>query len=245
MELNSLKNIVFGILLFLYISIVASSFAGSKKIEDVNSLLHKLEKANNKIDSLKSDITITRSIPLLESEDISKGKFLYQKPDKFFIRFVPPRNEINVIDGKSILVYHIDINQAERYIIDNLSSGAFINSVFDFGLEGRVADIKDKYEILIVNYGEYINNKQKNRKKGKFYQVKLTPKPNKTDGNHSLIQIWIDDKLWLPVIFELHESGGEILNIMELSNIVINDYDQKEMAEFLIPDNAEILEPLN
>ena len=240
-----MKNIVFSILLFICIGVVTSSYAGSGKIEDVDTLLHKLEKANSKIDSLKSDITVIRSIPLLESEDISKGKFLYQKPDKFYIRFEPPKNEINVIDEKSILVYHIDINQAEKYIIDDLSSGTFINSVFDFGLEGRVADIKDKYEIMIVKYGKYINKEQKKRKKGKFYYVKLTPKPNKTDGNYSLIQMWIDDKLWLPVIFELHESGGEILNIMELSNIVINDYNQKDMAEFLIPDNAEILKPLN
>ena len=68
----------------------------------------KVEKANAQMKTMEAEVKYTRVISLLDSEEISKGKLKYKKPKKAKLYFYPPKNEINVIDGSYIWIYHPD-----------------------------------------------------------------------------------------------------------------------------------------
>lgn len=234
------------ILLFHCNFIIPTCLAESDNLEELNYVLKKIGEANKELTSLKADITIFRSIPLLESEEISRGKLQYQKPKRFSIKFEPPRNEIDIIDGKNIWIYHVDLKQVEKYAINNMSSNSFMNTFINFGFDENIDAIKDKYDISMAGNQENIDNMHKNNNvaEKRFYKLILIPRLDETNGPYSEIKLWIQDELWLPVIFELYESGGEILNRIELNNPVINKPDSGENFEFNIPNDVEVIEPL-
>lgn len=234
-------------IIFHCVVIICSCLAESAHIEDVNYVLAKIDEANKGVASLKADITIVRSIPLLESEEVSKGKLIYQKPKLVYIKFDPPRNEINVIDSENIWIYHIDLKQVEKYAINDIGENLFMNTFIGFGFDNdkTIDTIKEKYDISMADYQKNVDNLNKdNGGKNRLHKLSLIPKSDKISGNYTEIKLWVDNKLWLPVIFELYESGGEILNRIELSNVVINKDISLKNFGFDIPKDVEIIEPL-
>lgn len=206
-------------------------FAKDKEEHTLDYILTKVEEANKALVSLKAEITITRSIPLLESEDISKGKLTYQKPKRFHLKFLPPRNEINIINGKNIWIYHIDEKQVEKYYMDDIENNAQIGSFLDFGLNESIDIIRNNYEITILA-------KEKN-----LYKLKLTPKNTVTGAQYTDINLWIDEDLWVPVSFQLFESNGTINNLIELKNVTINKHVPVKTFEFIAPKDVVVVEP--
>lgn len=55
--------------------------------------------------------------------------------------------------------------------------------------------------------------------------------------------LWIKEGLWLPVQYQLFESGGEIINTIELNHIEINKEMPNKTFSLDLPDNVEIIEP--
>lgn len=223
------------IVLSFYYTISAHLTIASPEHNDNNldDILRRVDETNKKTTSIKADITITRLIPLLESEEISKGKLSYQKPKMFHIKFLPPRNEVNIINGNNIWIYHIDLKQVEKYTMDEMANNAQIGSFLDFGLDESIKIIQDQYDISLVN-------NEKN-----LYQLNLKPKEGMSRGQYSNINLWIDERLWIPVIFELHESGGEIINRIELKKVVTNKNIDAGKFEFITPKDVVEVEPFN
>ncbi|MGR3318174.1 MAG: LolA family protein [Candidatus Anammoxibacter sp.] len=231
------------LLLFLCNFAIYTCFAESDNQDELNYVLKRVSEANKGITSLKADITLTRSIPLLESEEISKGVLIYNKPKRFLIKFAPPRNEINIIDGENILIYHIDQKQVEKYAISDIGANSLMDVFTDFGLDGTIDALKEKYDIYLV--GKQRNIDEMNKDTGTMlYKLDLKLKADKSNGNYSGIQLWVHGELWLPVIFELYESGGEILNRIELDNVVINKHDDAEVFSLHVPEDVIVVEPL-
>ena len=234
----------FNILLLVYI---AESMAGNdQKLTDY--VLKEIENANKETISIKANIKIIRSIPLLESEDVSEGSFTYRKPKRFFIKFKPPRNEVNIIDDKHIWIYHIDQSQVEKYSVNNMGNDSFMNVFFNFGINETADVIKEKFEVRIqeddANLGSKTQKKKKS-KKHKFYRIELNPRPGKSSlENYSKIKIWVQDGKWVPIVIELDESGGEVLNRIELTKMTINGHISPKDYQFNIPDDVIIIEPL-
>jgi outer membrane lipoprotein-sorting protein len=84
-------------------------------LKDLDSVLMEIEKANSAFKTLKANIVYTRTITLLESTETSQGEMSYKKPKKLYLKFYPPRNEINIMDGKYVWVYHPAEKQVEKY----------------------------------------------------------------------------------------------------------------------------------
>ncbi len=220
--------------LIVFMLLTASTFAKAEGGLSLDDLLIKVEEAKSVLTSIKANITITRAIPLLESEEVSKGKLTYQKPRKIYIKYDPPKNEINIIDEKHLLIYHLDQKQIEKYELANV--GAQMNMFFDFGLDDSLEDIKRKYNIALINYS-------KAGGRG-LYKLELSAKGGEVISNFSKIQFYVHEGLWLPVIFELWESGGEILNRVELNKVSVNKSVSGKLFKLKIPKDVEVIEPL-
>lgn len=233
---------------FVNFNIASSNSPDSDNLETLDYVLSKIEESGREITSIKAEITIIRTIPLLESEEISKGKLTYQKPKHLHIKYELPRNEINIIDGKYIWIYHIDLKQVEKYDLSGITSSP-IDTLFNFGLEESVDQIRKQFDISLVNHvnkdsGKGDKSEQHENGNEKIYELKLTPNDNESNIQYSSIALWVQEGLWLPVIIEFYESGGEIVNRIELKNVHLNKHIPVNAFDLKIPSDVEIIEPL-
>lgn len=202
--------------------------------KDLDEVLAEVEKANNAFKTLKADITFTRTITLLESTEVSKGEMNYKKPKRLYLKFHSPRNEINVVDGKYVWVYHPVEKQVERYSMERGKQSSQGLSFFEFGYGESVQAVKKDYNITLVE----IRDEGKKR----FYILDLQPKDPKSQ--YSNIRLWVQEGFWLPERIELYESAGEVVNSIDLKNIKINKGMSDKLFIFDVPKGVEVIEPL-
>jgi outer membrane lipoprotein-sorting protein len=200
----------------------------------LEEILKKVEEANAKLKTMEADIKYSRVISLLDSEEISDGKLKYKKPKKINLRFFPPRNEINVIDGSYVWIYHPEERQVEKYKMNSDTDAPQGVDIFDIGYEYDVEKIKENYDVTLLD--------DISTEEGTLFHIELIPKES-FDSDYSRVLLWIKEGLWLPVQFQLFESDGEIVNTIELSNIRINPEIPDNTFVLDLPDDVEIIEP--
>ncbi len=202
--------------------------------KNLDEVLAEIEKANNAFKTLKADMTFTRTITLLESTEVFQGQMSYKKPKRLYLKFYPPRNEINVVDGKHVWVYHPAEKQVEKYDMDRGKQTSQGLSFFEFGYGESVHSVKKDYTITLF---ETMDEGKK-----RFYILDLLPKDKKSQ--YSDIRLWVEEGFWLPVRIELYESAGEVVNRIELKNIKLNKGMSDKLFIFEVPRGVEIIEPL-
>ncbi len=201
---------------------------------NLDTILDEIEKANAAFKTLKANIVFTRTITLLDSTEVSQGEMSYKKPKRLYLKFYPPKNEINVMDGKYVWVYHPSEKQVEKYVMNSSSKQSSQSmSFFEFGYGESVAAAKKDYTITLLNT-KVDGNKT-------YYILDLQPKDPKTQ--YSDIKLWIEEGLWLPDKIELYESDGEVVNRIELKDVQLNKGISDKLFVFDVPRGVEVLEP--
>jgi outer membrane lipoprotein-sorting protein len=214
---------------------LASSYGSDEHISySLDEILEKVEEANSRLKTMDADIKYSRVISLLDSEEVSLGYLQYKKPKKLNLNFFPPRNEINVIDGTYIWIYHLKENQVEKYEIGGDMDSPQGMDIFDLGYGYTTERVKENYTITLL---DDIPTKEE-----ALYHIELIPKDT-FDSEYDRILLWIREGLWLPVQYQMFESDGEIINTIELSNIQINPDIPDKIFVLDLPDDVEVLEP--
>ena len=96
---------------------------------------------------MEAEIKYSRVITLLDSEEVSVGFLQYKKPKLVNVNFFPPRNEINVIDGSYIWIYHIEERQVEKYEMSGDADSPQGVDIFELGYDYTVEKVKTNYEM--------------------------------------------------------------------------------------------------
>ena len=218
----------------LTLSPTVSSGADKVGGYDLDEILNRVEEANAGLKTMEVDIKYSRVISLLDSEEISNGELKYKKPKKINLNFFPPRNEINVIDGSYILIYHPEEKQVEKYKVNSDMGAPQGMDIFDLGYEYDVEKIKGNYDVTLLD--------DIPTEEGTLFHIELIPKES-FDSDYSRVLLWIKEGLWLPVQFQLFESDGEIVNTIELTNIQINPEIPDKTFVLDLPEDVEIIEP--
>tara|TARA_B100001964_G_scaffold166818_1_gene183140 strand:- start:145 stop:804 length:660 start_codon:yes stop_codon:yes gene_type:complete len=208
--------------------------ADSHIVYGLDKILEKVEDANSRLKTMDADIKYSRVISLLDSEEVSLGYLQYKKPKQLNLNFFPPRNEINVIDGTYIWIYHLDEKQVEKYDISSDMDSPQGMDIFDLGYEYTTEKARKNYSITLL---EDISTEEE-----ALYHIELIPK-NTFDSEYDRILLWVREGLWLPVQYQMFESDGEIINTIELSNIQINPDIPDKIFVLDLPDDVEVLEP--
>lgn len=201
--------------------------------KDLDSVLAEIEKANAAFKTMKAEIVYTRTITLLESTEVSQGEMSYKKPKMMCLKFYPPRNEVNIVDGKYVWIYHPAEKQVEKYEMDKSKQSSQGMSFFEFGYGESVDAAKKNYKITLLDTKEH--------DKKRFYILDLQPKDPKSQ--YSDIRLWVEEGFWLPSRIELYESGGEVVNAIELKNMKLNKGMSDKLFIFDVPRGVEVIEP--
>lgn len=213
-----------------------SASSGSEDIGsyDLEEILKKVEEANSQLKTMEAEIRHSRVISMLDSKEVSVGFLQYKKPKLVNVNFFPPRNEINVIDGSYIWIYHIKEKQVEKYEMNGDADSPQGVDIFELGYDYTVEKVKRNYEITLL---DVISTKE-----GTLFHLELIPKETFA-SEYDRTLLWIREGLWLPVQYQLFESDGEIMNTIELSHIEINTEIPDNEFILDLPDDVEIIEP--
>ncbi len=201
---------------------------------DLDEILLNVEEANSKLESMEADIKYSRVITLLDSEEVSVGFLQYKKPKLVNVNFFPPRNEINVIDGSYIWIYHINEKQVEKYEINGDTDSPQGVDIFELGYDYTVEKVKRNYDITLL---DVISTEEET-----LFHLELIPRKT-FDSEYDRTLLWIKEGLWLPVQYQLFESDGEIINTIHLTHIEINTGVSDKEFVLNLPDDVEIIEP--
>lgn len=207
-----------------------SNDAGPKNLSEV---LAEMEKANTAFKTMAANMTYTRTITLLESTETSQGEMSYKKPKKLYLKFYPPRDEINIVDGKYVWVYHPKEKQVEKYEMEKGRQSSQGVSFFEFGYGESVEAAKRNYTITLLDAKEEGGKR--------YYVLGLLPKDKK--AQYSDIRLWVEEGIWLPAKIELYESAGEVVNVIELKDIKLNKGMSDKQFTFDAPRGVEVIEP--
>jgi outer membrane lipoprotein-sorting protein len=199
---------------------------------DLDEILEKVEEANSRLETMEAEIKYSRVITLLDSEEVSVGFLQFKKPKLVNVNFFPPRNEINVIDGSYIWIYHIEERQVEKYEMSGDSPQGV--DIFELGYDYTVEKVKANYEVTLL---DVISTEEET-----LFHLELIPRET-FDSEYDRTLLWIKEGLWLPVQYQLFESDGEIINTIELSHIEINTEIPDKTFVLDLPDDVEIIEP--
>lgn len=237
---NRQRNVILFIIItfaFSFPAGISGRLYGSDIVvgHDLEEILLKVEEANSQLKTMEADLKYSRVISLLDSEEVSHGYLQYKKPGRVNINFSPPRNEINVIDGKYIWIYHLNERQVEKYEMGSDMDSPHGMDIFELGHEYTVERVKSNYDITLL---DDISTEDG----GTLYHIELIPKET-FDSEYDRVLLWIKDGLWLPVQYQLFESDGEIINTIELGHIEINTEIPDTTFVLDLPDDVEILEP--
>jgi len=232
---NKIFNYIITATFCFIISIQINSYGSDGHISySLDEILEQVGNANSRLKTMDADIKYSRVISLLDSEEISLGYLQYKKPKKLNLNFYPPRNEINVIDGTYIWIYHLKENQVEKYKIGGDMDSPQGMDIFDLGYGYTTEKVKENYTITLLD--DISTNEEA------LYHIELIPKDT-FDSEYDRILLWIREGLWLPVQYQMFESDGEIINTIELTNIQINPDIPDKIFVLDLPDDVEILEP--
>ena len=230
------KFILFTLLftgIFFFNRLILSKEVSAPK--NLDEVLAEIEKANEAFKTLKADIVYTRTITLLESTETSQGEMSYKKPKRLYLKFYPPRNEVNIVDGRYVWVYHPAEKQVEKYEMNKGKQSSLGLSFFEFGYGESVDAAKKNYTITLLE--------TKKEGKKRFYLLDLLPKDKKSQ--YSDIRLWVEEGFWLPSRIELYESEGEVVNVIELKKMKLNKSISDKLFIFDVPRGDEVIEPLN
>ena len=201
---------------------------------DLDEILLNVEEANSKLETMEADIKYSRVITLLDSEEVSVGFLQYKKPKLVNVNFFPPRNEINVIDGSYIWIYHINEKQVEKYEMSGDADSPQGVDIFELGYDYTVEKVKRNYDITLL---DVISTEEET-----LFHLELIPRKT-FDSEYDRTLLWIKEGLWLPVQYQLFESDGEIINTIHLTHIEINTGVSDNEFVLNLPDDVEIIEP--
>ena len=128
------RLIVFALFITGFFFFSISAFSGeTSNTKTLGDILAEMEKANTAFKTLKASIVYTRTITLLEYTEVSEGELSYKKPKRMYLKFYPPRDEVNVVDGKYVWVYHPAEKQVEKYEMTGGKQSSQGVSFFEFG----------------------------------------------------------------------------------------------------------------
>ena len=203
---------------------------------DLETVLDNMDLASMDFKSIDADITFTRTIFLLDEEEVAEGTLRYKTPRKLRLEFEPPKDEIDVSDGKHFWVYKPGEKQVEKY---RLAEGDTTElNFFEFGYEGSIEKARKNYDISLVTDADTEAEDEG------IYVLRLVPRPSMQTPQYNEIMLWVDDSIWLPVRMDLSESDGEVINRIEFWEIKINETIDDDIFQFEVPPGVEVIEPL-
>lgn len=205
------------------LALLSFSYAGAQNLTPVpadeqSSIVALIKEATSGTKTIKADFVQEKTMQLLGSKMISRGKMLYVRPSSFRWEYVSPYSYIFAIaDGKVIIKSaqgksEIDIRQSKLF--------AEIASIMMGSVTGESLEESKDFTFSLFSSADK-----------KLYMAELTPVKKEIKQMFKAVKLFfLPDKKVVDKIIMTDRSGDE--TIIELKNIVLNE--EIEAAHFII-----------
>lgn len=204
---------------------------------ELQTVLRKLDEANEKLQDVTAKVVYQREIPLLDEKQKSRGTLTFKKPGRIVLKLGKPRNEEVHTDGEHWWVVSHNDKQVEVYKATRSEDGSREVAFLDFGYGTGAEQLVEDYHV------ELVSTKEREEDGGEtLYRLKFTPREREDQpARYAAIEVEVSEKLWLPHVLVLHESGGEIVHTYTLSKIRTNTKVKDELFEYKPPRGYNVV----
>jgi len=217
------RRIFLGLLLA---TVSASAFARSapKGIGTLEYVMRKVTEKQKKTRTLQADFIQERELALLSEPEVSKGTFVYSKPNNVLWRYDAPKPVTMLISKGVMTTYYPQLQKAETTQVKR-----FEERIFKYmGASGAIEELSRYFNFRFIET------------KGKpFYTLELIPKTKMIARRVKRIKIWIDRETYLTTKFEYVEGDGDLTRY-EFKNVQFNQDVPQSLFAISLPPNVHV-----
>jgi outer membrane lipoprotein-sorting protein len=192
------------------LTLAAPSFAARPArpaaADSLDEVIKRVQEAQKKTNTLEADFTQEKTLALLSKPEVSRGRFIYQKPNNVRWTYDAPRRVEMLIANGMLTTYYPDLNKAEQIEVKR-----YQDRIFKYmGASGALDELAAYFNFTFVNTADK-----------PYYVLDLEPKTKSIAKRIRHLKIWIDKKSYLTTQFEYTEGDGDKTRY-EFTNIKLN-----------------------
>lgn len=218
------------VLLFSLISVSPSKASSDiKQVTDTverKRIVENLNRQHENINSMAAKIYQRKHLSLLKKDIHMKGTIFLQKPDMLKWEIVSPERSLIVIKGKTMTVFHPDVNEAEVYKLSEHFIARNTMHFFSSVMWGSIEGMGKRFNLDIF------------RRKSEIV-LKLKPLSKMAARYLSSILIFYNEKTGLPTGFEVITPKGD-RTVTELTDLKVNPELRPDMFKIKLPPGVWI-----
>jgi outer membrane lipoprotein-sorting protein len=213
--------------------LLSSASARAEDVASADEVLERMAAAYGSVKSLGAQLQQVKSYPQLGMEDPPEKGVLSVKrkaKDNLLVRLEiqHPEHRIVTVNNGQYMLYQPRINQAIEGRVDTKASNSSGTSFMSYFM-GDLSGAKKDYDIEVVG-DEQVGQHQ-------TVHLRLTAKPE-GQGYYPRIDLWVDQKLWIPVRQELVEPNRSVTTL-EFADIRVNGEMKDSLFKIKLPAGVE------
>jgi outer membrane lipoprotein-sorting protein len=197
----------------------------------------RMDRAARALTGLKSDFQRVDHTAVLGEDDVESGTFLLKRyqshDDRFRLSISQPEPREYAFDGRKLEIY---LPRAET--VDEYEVGKYKDLAEQFLLLGFGTTSKELVAHYTISLGgaETVGNEETVR-------LELIPKSPEMLMHLTKVELWISDKLGVPVQQKLYTPGGNY-HLFTYSNVMINPHLADSAVKLNLPKGIKREHPL-
>lgn len=219
-----LKRLTLLGLLVSLIGVPARAQSAVKGSGTLESVIRKVAEQQKKTRTIQADFTQEREVALLSRPEVSKGTFVYSKPNNVLWKYETPKPVTMLISKGVMTTYFPELHKAESAQVKR-----FEERIFKYmGASGAIEELTKYFNFTFVE------------SKGKsFYTLELIPKTKVIARRVKRIKMWIDRETYLTTKFEYVEGDGDLTRY-EFTNVRFNQDVPQSLFAISLPADVRV-----
>jgi outer membrane lipoprotein-sorting protein len=194
----------------------------SQKLEQ---LLARVALEQGKMESMQASFVQYKESVLLLEPQVSRGEFLFVKPDKVLWEYTEPEPIRVVIHGEEMLTWYRDLGRAERVMV-----GSYSDRILEYMGASNSLELLRKYFDLRVLFPSEPEAP---------YRVELLPRFERVAKRIAGMSLEIDPERFLPTTMRYEEADGDLTEY-RFEDLVINGTVPEDGFDLGLPEGVEV-----
>lgn len=193
--------------------------------EDAAAILQRAERAYSAVRSSEADFVQQLSVPLLGTDQQSRGKIYHRRPDRFAMKFTDPAGDLIVADGTHFWMYYPSTDRTQVIRASMGEAGERMDLQREF-----LSNSAERYAATLEGR-ESVGGRP-------AHVLSLIPRG---DSPYQRIRVWVDAEDHLARRFEMTEENGSTRRL-ELRNLRLNPDLPDALFRFTPPPGTQVFE---
>jgi outer membrane lipoprotein carrier protein len=198
--------------------------AGAQASE-ARQILERVERAYADVRSLEADFIQDLRVPLLSSDQQSRGKLFQRQPNRLLMRFTDPAGDVVVADGQHLWMYYPSVDRVQVMRTSLAQNGVSLDFQREF-----IHNANERYSSTLAGE-ETVDGRA-------THVLDLSPR---TASPYRSVRIWVDKATHIVRRFEIAEQNDTVRRI-ELRNIRRNVTLDDALFRFTVPEGAQVFD---